>query len=98
MAETPEDHTTVHLLIIGRVQGVGYRAWADRKARELGLQGWVRNLRSGNVEAVVEGSPATVDQMIEACHNGPDWARVDEISISDAPPVQEPGFTILPTP
>ena len=98
MSGSPEASKSLHLLIIGRVQGVGYRAWVKWKAQELGLRGWARNLQSGNVEVVVEGPPAVVEQMIEACWTGPDWARVDEISIADAPPVQEPGFTILPTP
>jgi acylphosphatase len=70
---------TVHVRIEGRVQGVGYRLWTERKARELGLVGWVRNRRDGSVEAVFQGPGETVDAMIEACRRGPSAAAVTEM-------------------
>ena len=70
-----------HLYINGRVQGVFFRAWVMDQARRLGLAGWVRNLWDGRVEAVFEGPPAVVDQMVVLCHEGPDRARV--ISVVD---------------
>jgi acylphosphatase len=68
-----------HVVIRGRVQGVGYRAWTEYTARGHGLEGWVRNRRDGGVEAVFAGPPGTVAAMIEACRRGPPGARVDAI-------------------
>ena len=87
----------VHLLIKGRVQGVGYRDWAMEEAEALGLDGWVRNLRSGEVEALISGADAAVEQMIAACRRGPPIARVTDIEISPAAPPPEHGFRRLPT-
>ncbi|MDJ0929916.1 acylphosphatase [Breoghania sp.] len=66
----------VHVLISGRVQGAGYRAWCADKARALELFGWVRNLRSGEVEAVFSGRSESVEAMLAAAFEGPGWARV----------------------
>lgn len=71
---------SLHLLIHGRVQGVGYRAWMVSRARELGLNGWVRNRREGTVEAAISGEAAAVAQMLADCHEGPMAARVDKIT------------------
>jgi acylphosphatase len=68
------------VLIHGRVQGVGYRAWVDHEARRLGLQGWVRNRRDGSVEAVFEGAEKIVFDMIASCRKGPSSSRVDEVA------------------
>lgn len=67
--------------ISGRVQGVGYRDWAQRKAVALGLSGWVRNLANGEVEGLFNGSADAVDAMLAACHRGPQLARVDEVKV-----------------
>jgi len=68
------------LVIRGRVQGVGYRAWVEERAVGLGLQGWVRNRRDGSVEAVFAGPEAVVREMIESCRLGPNAARVDAVA------------------
>ncbi|WP_328516576.1 acylphosphatase [Tardiphaga alba] len=60
-----------HVIVTGRVQGVGYRAWTGDQAILLGLQGWVRNRRDGSVEAVFAGPKDAVMEMIELCHRGP---------------------------
>lgn len=86
----------VRLLIKGRVQGVGYRDWALDRAEALGLDGWVRNLRGGEVEALVSGPGESLDRMIEACRRGPSIARVTDIEISPAAPPVERGFRRLP--
>src|SRR5262249_10982956 len=92
-----------HVMIRGRVQGVGYRAWVEYTALERGLQGWVRNRRDGAVEAVFAGSPQTVTAMIEACHNGPPGARADAVDeLTDNPDplaLRRRGelFSVLPT-
>ena len=88
---------SVHVLITGRVQGVGYRAWVRDKACFLGLSGWVRNRRSSAVEAVFCGSADHVEDMLQACRTGPRWARVDGLEIlSDAEPVTD-GFLVRDT-
>lgn len=69
----------LHLLIHGRVQGVGYRDWLRRRARALGLAGWVRNLTDGTVEAVIAGPEAAVQACLSACHEGPPLAEVSRI-------------------
>ena len=74
------------VLIRGRVQGVGYRAWIEVTALELRLQGWVRNRRDGAVEALFRGLETDVSAMIEACRSGPPGARVDFVDHRDAGP------------
>ena len=72
-----------HVVIRGRVQGIGYRAWTEYTALERGLQGWVRNRRDGSVEALFVGPPDAVAAMIAACHQGPRGSRVDGIDQRD---------------
>jgi acylphosphatase len=69
----------VHVIVRGRVQGVGYRAFVEHEALKLGLEGWVRNRRDGSVEAVFAGAPEKVQAIIEACRRGPLGARVDAL-------------------
>src|SRR6266853_730129 len=75
---------SARLHITGRVQGVGYRAWAIETAARLGLRGWVRNRRDGSVEALVTGDEDAVTAMVEACRDGPFAARVSEVHVSEA--------------
>lgn len=72
---------TVQVRIEGRVQGVGYRLWAQRTAVDLGLKGWVRNRRDGSVEAVLQGRDGDVDAMLAACRKGPPGAAVTGVDI-----------------
>jgi acylphosphatase len=74
----------LQVVIRGRVQGVGYRAWAEVAALELGIQGWVRNSRDGSVEAVLAGSEEAVLTMIELCRDGPPGARVAAVDQREA--------------
>lgn len=67
------------LRIGGRVQGVGFRYYALRQAREIGVGGWVRNLPDGRVEAYVEGSEPAVRRFAAALRQGPPLSRVDEV-------------------
>ena len=85
-----------HLLITGRVQGVGFRFYMQRKARELGLSGWVRNCRDGSVESVIQGEPGAVDTMIAWARRGPPSAVVAEVKIADEAGDYS-GFETLPT-
>jgi len=84
---------SARLRITGRVQGVGYRAWAIVAAERLGLRGWVRNRGDGSVEALVIGGEDAVAAMIEACWKGPLAARVTEVAVSDAADDGSRGFT-----
>ena len=86
-----------HLIISGRVQGVGYRDWLRSEARKLGVSGWVRNRADGTVEALVAGDSVAVEQVIGACHRGPALARVEAIVETEAAMPEQPGFLRLPT-
>ena len=74
---------TLQILIEGRVQGVGFRAWLAQEATARGLVGWVRNRRTGAVEAVLAGDHARVAAMFDACRHGPPSARVDDVYTID---------------
>ena len=67
------------VIIRGRVQGVGFRAWTEMTAAEQGVEGWVRNRRDGSVEALFAGTEEVVLAMIELCRDGPPGARVEAI-------------------
>ena len=84
---------SVRLRITGRVQAVGYRAWAIDTALRLGLRGWVRNRSDGSVEALVIGDDDKVLAMIEACREGPFAARVSDVAVSEAADDGSRGFT-----
>jgi acylphosphatase len=81
-----------HVHVSGLVQGVGFRWYATRRARELGLSGWVRNLPDGRVEAVFEGEDEAVDTMVAWCGRGPSGARVERVEVADEPPEGLRGF------
>ena len=84
--------SAVHLVITGRVQGVGFRAWTCAEARRRGLRGWVRNRHDGSVETLLIGNEPAVAAMIEACRHGPSMARVDDIERAAAADDGSPGF------
>jgi acylphosphatase len=87
----------VHVLIEGRVQGVGFRAFVEGEAIARGLSGWVRNRRDGSVEAVVSGDADQVALTLAACRTGPRAAEVTEMRVSDYSGTVERGFEELPT-
>ena len=88
---------SARLRITGRVQAVGYRAWAIEAAERLGLRGWVRNRADGSVEALLIGEEDAVAAMIESCREGPFAARVTGITVSDVEDDGSAGFTPRPT-
>lgn len=87
----------VRVVIEGRVQGVGFRYWMIERAGGLGLDGWVRNRRDGSVEAVFQGAPARVAEMIAACRQGPSMARVMAVETHPHDDPVAPGFAQLPS-
>jgi acylphosphatase len=87
---------TVRVIISGRVQGVGFRDWIERQARQAGLSGYVRNRREGTVELVIAGSEAQVAAMLEQCRKGPRLAAVKELEVLPEEWAGE-DFSILPT-
>ena len=98
-----QDTVIRHVLVRGRVQGVGYRAWTEMAARERGLGGWVRNRRDGAVEALFAGDETAVEAMLALCRGGPPAARVDDIEQFAPEPrlldLRHPGerFSVLAT-
>ncbi|HEV2301945.1 MAG TPA: acylphosphatase [Stellaceae bacterium] len=88
---------TARLRITGRVQGVGFRAWAMREAGRRGLRGWVRNRLDGSVEILVSGTDADVASMVEACRGGPFAAQVERVLATEDDDDGSPGFSARPT-
>ena len=85
------DRAAVRVRVSGRVQNVWFRAWTGDRARELGLDGWVRNRADGTVEALFAGPAAAVERMVEACRDGPPAARVDDVVSEAAGETVAPG-------
>ena len=74
-----------HLIITGRVQGVGYRDALRDEAEKRNVSGWVRNRRDGSVEALVQGAPQAVDALIAWARRGPSMSRVTDLRVSPPP-------------
>lgn len=74
---------TVHVLISGFVQGVGYRQFVKSNARKLGLTGYVTNLPDKRVEALFEGGEESIQEMIKLCKKGPFLSEVDAIIVEN---------------
>ena len=95
------DSVIRHIVVHGRVQGVGYRAFVEDEAHQRGLQGWVRNRRDGSVEALFAGPADDVEAAIEACRRGPFSARVSALDQREGTDVdlakRSGAFSVLPT-
>jgi acylphosphatase len=93
----------LHVTIRGRVQGIGYRAWVEDRARASRLEGWVRNRRDGSVEALFSGPASIVAEMIAQCRHGPPSARVEAVLNESVGPdllnlrFAGEAFSVLPT-
>ena len=88
---------TVHIMIHGRVQGVGFRYWLAGEAQDRGLIGWVRNCRDGAVEAVFCGEDGVIKDMLMVCSVGPRFARVSRLETLDETEFAGDSFEIRPT-
>lgn len=84
----------VTVKVTGRVQGVSFRWYAVQQAERLGVTGWVRNEPDGSVAAFVEGEDAAVDAMVAWCHEGPAYASVRHVAVTDARPTGARDFRI----
>lgn len=96
--EEEKKKKAVRIIISGKVQGVGFRAWLRAEALKRDLTGWVRNRRDGTVEALLAGTQKQVDAMLALCHVGPaasHVARVRNFPYIDTPPLE--GFMTLST-
>ncbi|PTS84196.1 acylphosphatase [Sphingomonas sp. HMWF008] len=81
------------VFISGKVQRTGFRDWIVRRASDLGVVGWVRNLKDGRVEVLVAGDEEATAALIEACHEGPPHARVDHVEARPDSERLPKGFT-----
>ncbi|WP_324661753.1 acylphosphatase [Haloarcula sediminis] len=84
----------VHVYVSGRVQGVFFRATTRDTAQERGVDGWVKNLDDGRVEAVFEGDPEAVDAMVDFCYEGSEMASVSTVEVEEEEPEGVDGFQI----
>jgi acylphosphatase len=80
------------VVVTGRVQGVGFRYAVSERARTRGVAGWVRNLPTGQVEAVFEGDPDAVGGMVDFCRRGPLGASVRDVQVVSEAPAGDAGF------
>jgi len=76
---------SIRLLISGRVQGVYFRLFAQKKAKQLGVKGYAKNLADGRVEIIAEADNSSIEQLIKWSYKGRITARVDEVEISEWP-------------
>ena len=95
MPQKTSTKTRAHVFVSGRVQGVSFRWQTQRKAQDLELTGWVRNLWDGRVEAIFEGDKDTVQQAVSWCHRGDPPARVEDVEVTYETPSEDfKGFRI----
>ena len=76
--------TRVHVTLHGRVQGVGFRAWAKEKSSKLSLSGWVRKASDGSIEIFVQGKEEELNDFASLCWDGPSMTYIDDVLIHDA--------------
>jgi acylphosphatase len=86
--------TRLRVRILGRVQGVFFRAEAQQRAESLGIAGWIRNAEDGSVEAAFEGEEERVHSLVDWCRRGPGGAQVVDVEVEPAEPKGETGFRV----
>ena len=82
MSFQPENILTVNLTISGKVQGVGFRYFVLQQAQEMGITGWVSNKSNGDVEALVQGEKADLEEFVAKVKEGPSFSRVEDVSLN----------------
>lgn len=91
MPENGSDVVTVTAFVVGWVQGVGFRWWTSSQARELGIQGYAKNVGDGRVEVLAQGPRPAVDDLIQRLQEQPSHRRrpgeVSRVTVHEAPPV-----------
>ena len=80
---------TRHYSVIGRVQGVGFRWFVEREARNLGVHGWVRNRADGTVEVVAAGTNEQLNALYNKLREGPRASRVDDVEVEETAPLSD---------
>ena len=80
MSTSTDEREHLSAQVTGRVQGVGFRHFTRKKARDFGLEGWVKNERDGSVRLEAEGPRGKLEDFLEALHEGPHTARVESVS------------------
>lgn len=83
----------IHIRVFGRVQGVGFRAWAVQQALDLNLKGFVRNRRDGSVEIFAVGEVSFLNNLLMRCQEGPTFARIDRVEPMSYPDAPMPRLT-----
>jgi acylphosphatase len=86
--------TRKRVIVSGRVQGVFFRDTTRRRAESAGVAGWARNTPDGTVEAVFEGDPSAVEEMVEFCRQGPGRAEVAGVEVFEEEPEGLEGFRV----
>jgi acylphosphatase len=84
----------ISIKVYGRVQGVGFRYYAQQKALELGLTGYVSNKADGSVYIEAEGEEFRINQFLNWCQSGPQWAHVQNVQSNELPPIGFNSFII----
>lgn len=88
--------TTIHGFVSGKVQGVGFRRFLQKRAEALTLVGWARNLLDGRVEFLIQGPRAVVDEFLAQVRKGSAFSRVDEVETAEIEAVAAWAFEIHP--
>lgn len=88
MSSAEQERAARRYVVRGRVQGVGFRWFVEREAHTLGVAGWVRNRADGTVEVLAMGSKEQLSNLHARLRQGPRAARVDEVDVSEAQPVE----------
>ena len=89
-----DDSNNILVKVSGRVQGVGFRAWAKKKADKLKLTGWVRNCQDKTVECELSGKKKNIELFLNACKDGPILSNVNNICSKKSPFKKFDSFTI----
>jgi acylphosphatase len=86
--------TRKRVIVSGQVQGVFFRDTARRRAEAAGVAGWIANRPDGAVEAVFEGAPDAVEELVEFCRHGPSRAEVASVEVEEEQPEKLTGFAV----